>query len=231
MDSNSCRASLEPRLKNTRPIRVISLLSRQDKSHSTVSYMQMRSSGRRWAKSPERTLAKAAGADCLLAAKHVANLIQRKLLAQVHRWQADVYDGGHTHFIQQCDGRADIFWSRLSAELDQKWIYALRTLDEKIGRGGASFLCRLCDDTEDMQDKVSVIQQRQQEYQLKSSMFMNKSPQESPGEQTLQKCIAENRACVCQQSLGISPQPNETINNVHCCTRSRGKQLIEAIQS
>lgn len=100
-----------------------------------------------------------------------------------------------------------------------------------VGDGGVFFLCRLCDDTEDMQDKMSVIHQRQHEYQLKSSMFMNKSPQESPGEQTLQKCVAENRAAVCQQGLGILPQPNESINNAHCRTRSRGKQLIEAIQS
>lgn len=68
--------------------------------------------------------------------------------------------------------------------------------NKKKGGEGIFFLFRLCDDSEDNWDMVSVIHQRQQEYQLKSSMFMNKSPQESPGEQTLQKCIAENRACV-----------------------------------
>lgn len=50
-------------------------------------------------------------ADRLLVTKHVANLFQRKPLAQVHRRRADLCDGGQTHFIQQRDGQAKIFWS------------------------------------------------------------------------------------------------------------------------
>lgn len=42
---HGCCGSPEQRLKNIRPIRVISLSSRQGKSHNRVSYMQMRSRG------------------------------------------------------------------------------------------------------------------------------------------------------------------------------------------
>lgn len=107
----------------------------------------------------------------------------------------------------------------LLSQLKKKWI---THRPFKVGRRFYSGWVR-------SPDEMSVKHQRVRERKWKVSMFMNHSPEGILLRvfwQSLHNCIKEERVPVCLRSWGNFTQPNEQINKVYSCTRSRGEQLI-----
>lgn len=120
---------------------------------------------------------------CRLPAGHNAwgNLFQHKLLAQVNRWRADLDDGPHSF-------HSPAWWTSRYV-FEQAFCWARSKMNPACPHPSffknkrAIFLFRLCDPNRiqsTSSDEVSVIHQRLQECQLKSSMFMDKSPRRIP---------------------------------------------------